>query len=160
VVTNQPTAWAALLSHSAPSVGAARRQLANDLHRYGVEGQQCDDAVLVLSELVSNALKHARPLSSGGIRVAWRYDGGDVRLAVTDGGSSTRPVANTPPLSSLGGRGLAIVGSLAQSWGVDDDDLGTTTVWAILTLDAQRRSNHQQSRQRGQSRRNATQVES
>jgi hypothetical protein len=47
------------------------------------------------------------------------------------GGGETLPRAFHPSLSSIGGRGLAIVEHLCSSWGVRDDHLGIT-VWAVL----------------------------
>ncbi|MBA2696843.1 MAG: ATP-binding protein [Actinobacteria bacterium] len=89
------------------------------------------DAILVLSELVSNALRHARPLSDGNVRVMWRLQGDSVEVAVTDGGSSTRPREDAFSPSALGGRGLAIVNKISVEWGVQEMD-SETTVWAAL----------------------------
>ncbi|GIH75218.1 hypothetical protein Plo01_16470 [Planobispora longispora] len=91
-----------------------------------------DDAVLVVSELLSNALRHAHPLPSGQIRVAWRWTDGHVEVAVSDGGATTEPRAGRAPLSSLGGRGLGIVEYLADRWGVRHEG-EITTVWAVVT---------------------------
>ena len=90
-----------------------------------------DDAAVIVSELLSNALRHARPLPSGEVRVAWNRDGDVVEVAVSDGGSTTEPRRTRPTLSSLGGRGLGIVDTLADCWGVRRDN-GTTTVWALV----------------------------
>ena len=89
------------------------------------------DAMLVISELLSNAIRHARPLPGGQIEVSWTLDGGTLEVAVSDGGAPTTPQPERPPASSLGGRGLDIVDHLSRSWGVRGDDLGTT-VWAVL----------------------------
>ncbi|MBA3618343.1 MAG: ATP-binding protein [Actinomycetota bacterium] len=101
---------------------AVRGQLSDDRTR---------DAVLVLSELVSNALRHARPLPDDSIKAAWRLQGDTVEIAVTDGGSPTQPRADAFSPSQLGGRGLAIVNKLAVEWGVQEVESGTT-VWASL----------------------------
>jgi two-component sensor histidine kinase len=98
-----------------------------------------DDAVLVLSEILSNALKHARPLDSGKVRVSWNVRGGALELEVTDGGGATRPHPARPSLSALGGRGLGIVSSLVADWGVRQMP-GETTVWAVLPLGGRSRS--------------------
>jgi anti-sigma regulatory factor (Ser/Thr protein kinase) len=119
------------LPHTASSVRAARRRLAADLTQRGFALTLIDDAVLVLSEILSNALMHARPLDSGKIRVCWDVIGGSLALEVTDGGGPTRPHQATPTLSSLGGRGLGIVASLVDDWGVRQVH-GETTVWAVL----------------------------
>lgn len=91
-----------------------------------------DDAVLVVSELLSNALRHAHPLPSGQIRVSWHWTEEHVEVAVSDGGAATEPRAGRPTLSSLGGRGLGIVEYLASTWGVRHEG-DITTVWAVVT---------------------------
>jgi len=126
-----------MLACASSSVADARHRLAEDLHRLRVRRGGVDDAVLVLSELVSNAIKHARPLESGEIAVVWEITGELVRVAVTDGGSSTRPVPIRPSRSALGGRGLGIVSMLANEWGVDYAPAGRT-VWAVLHLAGRR----------------------
>jgi anti-sigma regulatory factor (Ser/Thr protein kinase) len=132
-----PAAATVLLPYASSSVRAARRRLAADLAERGVTGPLVDDAVLVLSEILSNALKHARPLDSGKVRVSWDMHAGSLELEVTDGGGPTRPRTARPSLSALGGRGLGIVTSLVSDWGVRQVP-GETTVWALLPLSGRR----------------------
>ncbi|OCC11630.1 hypothetical protein A3Q37_02318 [Streptomyces sp. PTY087I2] len=106
----------------------------------GVSDAVVDDAVLILSELLSNACRHGRPLGrhtdvgDGDIRAAWRVDtGGGLTVEVTDGGGPTRPVPATPSVTARGGRGLNIISALAQDWGVRDDAPGEVTVWALVS---------------------------
>ncbi|WP_329249141.1 ATP-binding protein [Actinoallomurus sp. NBC_01490] len=119
------------LPHAPSSVSVVRRRLAAELLESGVYEDIADDAAVIVSELISNALRHARPLPSGDIRVAWSRQGDLIQLAVSDGGAMTEPRRARATLSSLGGRGLGIVESLADGWGVHHDD-GGTTVWATL----------------------------
>jgi anti-sigma regulatory factor (Ser/Thr protein kinase) len=84
-----------------------------------------------MSELLSNAILHARPLHGRWLQIAWVMDAGSVEIAVSDGGGPTRPHAEPPSLSALGGRGLGIVDHLSERWGVRADSPGTT-VWAVL----------------------------
>lgn len=102
----------------------------------GVQDTVVDDAVLVLSELLSNSCRHARPIYENGspgsvtpdakdtpasVRASWRIDAqGRLTVAVTDGGGPTRPLPATPSVTARGGRGLAIIRSLAKDWGVRD----------------------------------------
>ncbi|MFI6324673.1 ATP-binding protein [Nonomuraea sp. NPDC050556] len=120
-----------LLPYAPSSVAVARQRLSTDLQEWGVYANAIDDAVLVVSELLSNALRHAHPLPSGMVRVAWLWSDEHVEVAVSDGGAATEPRAGRPTLSSLGGRGLGIVEYVAERWGVRHDD-ETTTVWAVL----------------------------
>ncbi|WP_018654281.1 ATP-binding protein [Actinomadura flavalba] len=118
-----------MLPHAASSVSLARRRLSGELTAAGVCESAIDDAHVIVSELLSNALRHARPLPSGQIRLSWARYGDALEFAVTDGGSMTEPRKGPGTLSSLGGRGLGIVEVLAESWGVRHDH-GSTTVWA------------------------------
>jgi anti-sigma regulatory factor (Ser/Thr protein kinase) len=107
-----------VLPYTASSVGVARRRLIRDLSRAGVyEGTACD-AGLVLSELISNALRHATPLPGRTVKVAWNLRPDSVAVAVSDGGGETVPVVNEPTNWSVGGRGLGIVARLSMRWGV------------------------------------------
>jgi anti-sigma regulatory factor (Ser/Thr protein kinase) len=120
-----------LLPHAATSVRSARRRIADDLRRRGVPRAVVEDSVLVVSEILSNALKHAKPLRAGKIEVAWEVQGDAVNIEVADGGGPTRPQVHPPSLSALGGRGLSIVSTLADDWGVQENHDGTV-VWATL----------------------------
>lgn len=113
------------------SVAFARRALSDDLQAAGVFEQAVGDAVLVMSELVSNAILHAYPLPGERLKVAWDVDDGWLEVAVSDGGSATMPQVGHPTAASVGGRGLSIVAHICQTWGVRADDVGLT-VWAIL----------------------------
>jgi anti-sigma regulatory factor (Ser/Thr protein kinase) len=119
------------LPHAPSSVSLVRRRLAAELRESGVHEEVADDATVIVSELISNALRHARPLPSGDIRVAWTWQGELIQLSVSDGGAMTEPRRARATLSSLGGRGLGIVETLADGWGVLHEE-GGTTVWATL----------------------------
>lgn len=108
-----------MLPYTASSVGVARRRLMADLADAGVFETTACDAGLVLSELISNALRHATPLPDATVRVAWRVDGDCLEIAVSDGGGPTVPAVNEPGSSAIGGRGLGIVDRLSLRWGVD-----------------------------------------
>ena len=129
---------ALLLPFTASSVGVARRHLVSDLNEAGVCATSATDAALVISELLSNALQHAQPLPSARIRVAWDLDTDSVRVAVSDGGGSTRPELGEPTPTTTGGRGLWIVARLSRRWGTLSNEEGTT-VWAevlVMPLEA------------------------
>ena len=129
---------ALLLPFTASSVGVARRHLVSDLIEAGVCATSATDAALVISELLSNALQHAQPLRGARIRVAWDLDTDSVRVAVSDGGGSTRPELGEPTPTTTGGRGLWIVARLSRRWGTLSDEEGTT-VWAevlVMPLEA------------------------
>jgi anti-sigma regulatory factor (Ser/Thr protein kinase) len=122
-----------VLPFTPASVGVARRRLVSDLIGAGLYGSTISDAALVLSELLSNALRHARPLPGSCLRVAWHLDADSVRVSVSDGGAPTRPELGEPTQSTTGGRGLRIVAKLSRRWGAGSDEEGTT-VWAEVEL--------------------------
>ena len=120
-----------LVPCAAASVAVARQRLTADLNAAGIVHAAVGDAALVVSELLSNAIMHARPLPGASLQVAWAVDAGSVEVAVSDGGAPTRPHPGHASVSSLGGRGLDIVEYLARTWGVRNDPSGLT-VWAVL----------------------------
>ena len=124
-----------MLPYTASSVGVARRRLIGDLAEAGVYEATACDAGLVLSELISNALRHATPLPGSLIRVSWCLTDNCIEVAVSDGGGPTVPMVNKPAANALGGRGLGIVDRLSLRWGVHARQDGSeTTVWAALPL--------------------------
>lgn len=133
-----------VLPYAPESVTAARQGLCTDLRALAVCADRVDDAALILSELVSNALRHASPLPEHTVGVSWRAEvapgtgpaDGWLEISVRDGGSSTLPRVARPSLSGLGGRGLSIVQMLAGRWGTEMDAT-TTTVWAVLEIAAE-----------------------
>lgn len=120
-----------LLPHAPSSVAVARKRLSSELVDSGVYETIVDDAAVIVSELISNALRHARPLPSGQVRVCWLRRGDLLEVEVSDGGAMTEPRRGPGTLSSLGGRGLGIVEALSEGWGVRHEE-GATTVWAVL----------------------------
>ncbi len=120
------------LPHDVSAVGTARRALDRYLQGSNVEADRRHDARLVLTELISNAIRHAPPLASGDLDVGWGLDRGNIYLEVTDGRGTTEPhqIATAHP-ESIGGRGLAIVTVLTSNWGVRLES-GTRTVYAVL----------------------------
>jgi anti-sigma regulatory factor (Ser/Thr protein kinase) len=120
-----------VVPHDQGNAGAARRAVAEELRARGVAPAALEDTVLVVSELVSNSIRHAQPLPSGEICVRWSLEPDHVHLEIVDGGGATRPQAGAAAPSALGGRGLDIVRSVATQWGVDEQD-ETVIVWADL----------------------------
>lgn len=129
------TSGTVVLPYARPSIAVARRWLTAGLLEAGATKPAAADAVLVASELLTNALRHARPLPGGELRLGWTMGGGAVKLTVTDGGAATQPRQGWPSASSLGGRGLAIVSRLSRRWGVSAGK-ASTTVWAVLGVQA------------------------
>lgn len=127
------TSSVVLVPHAPASVVTARWQISTHLHQAGVVRPAIGDAAVVVSELLTNAIMHARPLPGARVLVAWALRERSLEVAVSDGGSMTRPRAAQPSLSSIGGRGLAIVEQLSCRWGALASDFGLT-VWAVLLV--------------------------
>jgi len=123
----------------AASVAQVRRTLVEDLETRNVPTEVVDEAEIVVSELVSNAIRHARPLADGNLRVHWKVKAGVVEVEVTDGGGESTPRPAPRTVWAASGRGLRIVRSLAHEWGVSEDRNGTT-VWASVGGPSRRRS--------------------
>lgn len=117
------------LPYASSSVTTARERVCAELTRHGASRQAVEDAALIVSELVGNALRHADPLPSGCVRLTWQIDCHQVEIAVSDGGSGSPPPGG--PLAE--GRGLDIVDHLADTWGVRRWDQAVT-VWAVLPV--------------------------
>ena len=133
------TSRALLLPFTASSVGVARRRLIGDLTEAGVYEATACDAGLVISELISNALRHASPLPGCVVKVSWKLLQDSVEVEVSDGGGPTTPAVNEPTNWAIGGRGLGIVSRLALRWGVrgpeeGDDGEPEMTVWAQVPV--------------------------
>jgi serine/threonine-protein kinase RsbW len=121
------------LPFSAESAAVARRQLVAWMRSMNARDDQRDDARLVVSELVGNAIRHARPLADGTMQVAWVAGPTGLDIAVTDGGALSTPEVVDAGVSDLAGRGLVIVETLASRWWVESSR-SRTTVHALLTL--------------------------
>ncbi|MEO3766213.1 ATP-binding protein [Streptomyces sp. B8F3] len=107
-------------------VALARSQVRKAVAGWGLVGVE-ERAVLVVSELVTNAVVHARvPGREVGTRFV-RLDCG-VRIEVHDA-SDTRPVPRAP--DDNGGFGLHLVEQFADRWGVAERAIGKT-VWAVV----------------------------
>ena len=120
--------------HQPSAVSAARRQVRSELQQEHLPEPLLDDVEVVLSELMGNAVRHARAIAGGVLLVGWRINEDELTLRVTDGGSVKRiePRESSPMADS--GRGLHIVERLATAWGVTDHAGSLRTVWAVLPV--------------------------
>ena len=95
-------------------VAVARRFVGRTLEAWRFGREVAADAVLLTSELVTNAVLHART----GIRVVLHTDGTALRVSVFDENPRV-PVYEACPAEATSGRGLSLVEGLAGAWGVD-----------------------------------------
>ncbi len=124
---------------TAPAVPKIRRAVVADLEGREVAQDIVSEAEIVVSELVANAIRHAKPLADGMIRVHWRVKAGVVEIEVSDGGGPSTPKPAPRSVWASTGRGLRIVRSVAHEWGVTEERNGRT-VWASLGGPSRRRT--------------------
>lgn len=116
------------LPAAARSVPEARRNVTTTLHEWGLDGM-VDTARLLTSELVTNAVLHART----DMTVTVEEQGRGVRISVADH-SPVSPALRHHSTTATTGRGLRLLDELADAWSVADDRDGKT-VWFSLTTD-------------------------
>jgi hypothetical protein len=109
----------------ATSVAAARRVVAQVLEAWAVDAPR-DDAVLLVSELVTNVVRHVAGRAA--MRLEIRLAEPLLHVAVVD--SSTVPPVPRIGTSS-GGHGLELVAAVARRWGSEEHD-GGKRIWFEL----------------------------
>ncbi|EFL24590.1 putative regulatory protein [Streptomyces himastatinicus ATCC 53653] len=122
-------AYSETMRRERESASAARGLVSSSLRVWGLEDVE-DSAWLVVTELVSNTVKHAR-LEMIRVKVS-RVGPKRVRIAVTDR-SRKLPTLCDAGEDDVNGRGLAIVAAMSQKWGVDPMRWGKR-VWAELEV--------------------------
>ena len=111
------------------ATGSARGAVREALDRWKL-AYLADDALLVTTELVQNALRHT---GAGGVLVV-RRTAGALRIEVADG-SREQPTVRAPDPTRVGGRGLSIVAAVARAWGtLSHTGQAGKTVWAELAV--------------------------
>ncbi|MGW8743406.1 SpoIIE family protein phosphatase [Streptomyces sp. NPDC055794] len=115
------------LARDPSEVGRARAAVREQLHDWGL-ARQADAAGLMVSELVTNALRHshARPVELRLVRA-------DTLLCEVDDDDHELPALRTAGPDDETGRGLRVVSTLAREWGASRTRSGKT-VWFELTL--------------------------
>lgn len=114
------------------AIAPARRWASNHLQDAGISGQALDILILLVSEVVTNAVAHAIPPVALLLDVAPSC----VRVEVRDCAREV-PIVKFPTPSATGGRGIALVDMLATRWGVtsfEDDDDRLKSVWFEVEL--------------------------
>lgn len=115
------------LPHSVEATPIARR-LAEQEAVSRIHPGRLDDFVLMVSEAVSNAVRHAPPIADGSIGLRFESDEGVFRAVVTDGGGWFAPAARLADAGEANLHfGLRIIDELSSKWGITMD--GVKTVW-------------------------------
>ncbi len=121
----------------ARSVGAAREFSLATMRRWGV-ADRVDDIGIVVSELLTNALRHGVPDTAAAprrwpLRLGLVQPGRYVLCAVADPGRRL-PVPKEPDYLAESGRGLHVIGALSDTWGCTTPTGAGKVVWAMFAV--------------------------
>jgi Histidine kinase-like ATPase domain len=136
----QPGAWArsprlvTRVPGADPGAVRAARHFALMAMRRWDQAHRCDDVAVVVSELVTNALRHAAPEPGGG-PIGWPIWIGLLRpgpcvLCVVADPSPEPPLPRAPGWLAESGRGLQVIGALSDAWGCTPLGSRGKSVWA------------------------------
>jgi anti-sigma regulatory factor (Ser/Thr protein kinase) len=114
------------LPHSTTSARQARR-LANDFVREHGGDARAAEFLVMVSEVVANAVRYGDPEADGRIGLRLEAEGDTLRAVVTDAGPEFMIEPRVLNEAELGHLGLAIVDGLADRWGLSLD--GKKAVW-------------------------------
>ena len=116
----------------------ARRATRSVLQEWHVPQGVVDDALLVVSELVTNAVRHAGDESST-LELELARSGDHLRVALSDG-SKASPSPRSASHVAEDGRGMAILAALSDRWGIEPHNGGKQVWWEVdLSAHAGRR---------------------
>ena len=133
--TGDPAAvreWSGMIRGGDLAPGRARRAL----NRFApaLEPRRLAEAQLVISEIVSNSVRHGGAGPHETIELSMSATATELRVAVSDHGDGFDPAREMrePDEEREGGRGLFLVDALASRWGVGHD--GPAQVWFEVSL--------------------------
>ena len=106
----------------------ARRAMARAADLWLLDREMTETALLLVSELATNAIRHGAPP----VRLSLRLDKNRLRVEVTDS-SPALPELGHPGPDGIGGRGLQIVQQLAARWGAASPRRLGKAVWFELS---------------------------
>ena len=118
------------LPHDRDSIPRARRAL--DRLADTVDDLTMRNTKLLVSELVTNAVRHVPAAEADVIELVVERADGHVRVEVGDSGPGFAPTPRADVSDASSGGGLHILAKLAARWGVESD--GGTRVWFELAL--------------------------
>ena len=106
----------------APEAASRARAVVNDELGRAVPPRILEDAALLVSELVSNAVRHAPRDGIPEVELLLKIDARRVRIVVSDPGAGFVARPRLPTTSESSGWGLYLVDRIADRWGVITKD--------------------------------------
>ena len=116
---------------STSGIPPSRHWVTERARRDGASPDALRVIALLTTEAVANAVEHGPP--DGEVDVDVHGHDGAVRVSVRDA-SHSAPVLNKVPPTAAGGRGVMLIDTLAERWGVEYHPDGTKTVWFEVPL--------------------------
>ena len=113
-----------------PEAAAEARHALDGIPPAGFPAGRQSDVRLLVSELVTNAVRHAELMPGDLIRLVVYAGDSVLRVEVHDPGGGFVPLEPAPDPTRPSGWGLYLVAELADRWGVESD--GSTHVWFEL----------------------------
>jgi serine/threonine-protein kinase RsbW len=110
----------------------ARTVVIDELSR-AVSGEVLEDATLLVSELVTNAVRHAPKAGFPQVELRLKVEPERIRVVVSDPGGGFDAAPRLPTASESSGWGLYLVDRIADRWGVITKD--RNEVWFEIDVD-------------------------
>jgi signal transduction histidine kinase/serine phosphatase RsbU (regulator of sigma subunit)/DNA-binding response OmpR family regulator/anti-sigma regulatory factor (Ser/Thr protein kinase) len=118
-----------VIAQRSQAIAGARATTSAALTDWGITGPVVDDVMLIVSELVTNAVRHGKPP----IRLHLRHCDEGLVVTVADG-SPAEPEVRDSDREVPNGRGLHLVAALSNQWGTRPTGLGKA-VWCTVPLE-------------------------
>jgi anti-sigma regulatory factor (Ser/Thr protein kinase) len=118
------------LQRNVQAPALARAEIAERCHELELDGPLCQSLILLVSEVVSNAVRHSAGEPDAPIDLLAAFGERTIRVTVTDAGEGFIPRPRNPERTH-GGYGLYLLEKVADRWGVESR--GDTKVWFELS---------------------------
>jgi anti-sigma regulatory factor (Ser/Thr protein kinase) len=115
-----------------PAAAGRAREILNGALASAVSGERLHDLLLLTTELVTNAVRHADVDEGRTLELSVAAEPRRLRVAVTDPGGATSPRVQSLDVNVPGGMGLFLVDQISSRWGTERGPGGATQVWFEL----------------------------
>ena len=126
---SDPAELELVLDRTVRAPALARYAVTERCEQLGVDGSLEQSLILLVSEVVSNAVRHSPAAPDEPVGLDATFGQRAIRVTVTDGGDGFTPRPRDPA-SARDGYGLYLLEKVAESWGVES--CGDTKVWFEL----------------------------